>query len=212
TRNVHVSARAITVGGRQFIQSTWRDITEKKQAEEELWRSREEMRNLSAHARSAREEERTSIAREIHDELGQALTALKMDLAWLANEFPDGQEQLPERMRAMNKLIDGSIQTVKKLSTRLRPGVLDDLGIAAALEWQAGEFQKRTGIRCSLRVEPEDVAVDRDVATAVFRVFQEALTNIVRHAGASRVSTTFKREREGLVLRVRDNGRGIDME
>jgi len=112
----------------------------------------------------------------------------------------------------MNKLIDGSIQTVKKLSTRLRPGVLDDLGIAAALEWQAGEFQKRTSIRCSLRVEPEDVAVDREVATAVFRVFQEALTNIVRHAGASRVSTTFKRERDGLVLRVRDNGRGIGME
>ncbi|MBL7164878.1 MAG: PAS domain S-box protein [Dehalococcoidales bacterium] len=210
TRNVHVSARVISVGGRQFILSIWRDITEAKQAEEELRRSREEMRNLSAHARTVREEERTSIAREIHDELGQALTALKMDLAWLASEFPEGQEQLLERMGAMNKIINGSIQTVKKLSTRLRPGVLDDLGIAAALEWQAEEFQKRTGIRCSLRVEPEDVAIDREVATAVFRVFQEALTNITRHASASRVSTTFKRESDGLVLRVRDNGGGID--
>jgi len=186
-----------------------RGITERKRAEEELRHSHEQLRNLSAHIESLREAERTSIAREIHDELGQALTALKMDLSWLNKRLPNEQRALIEKIGEMSSYIGKTIQTVKRVSTELRPGVLDDLGLMAAVEWQVQEFQERTRIKCDFTTEGEDLNLDRDLATGVFRILQEALTNVARHANATKVKVRLN-ERDGqLLLQVRDNGNGI---
>jgi PAS domain S-box-containing protein len=185
------------------------DITERKEAEEELRASREQLRILLAHLQFIREEERTRIAREIHDELGQSLTALKMDLAWLVKRLDKDQKQLYEKAQVMSKHIDMNIQTVKRISTELRPGLLDDLGIVAALEWQAEEFKERTGIQCDITVKPEDVSLDRNRSTTIFRIFQETLTNVMRHANATKVRIELNQNGGKLTLQVRDNGKGI---
>jgi PAS domain S-box-containing protein len=185
------------------------DITERKQAEMELAQSHEQLRALGQYLQAAREEERTFIAREIHDELGQELTALKMDLAWLSRQLPPEQTHLVQKTAAISNMVDGTIQTVRRVASQLRPGLLDDLGLVAALEWQAGEFQARTGIACSLDL-PENVStLSQDQATAIFRVFQETLTNITRHAQATRVRITLKDYSDSIELTVRDNGIGI---
>ncbi|MSS73131.1 MAG: sensor histidine kinase [Candidatus Latescibacteria bacterium] len=189
--------------------STVSEVIERKRAEEELRCSRGQLRDLSASLQSAREEERTRIAREVHDELGQVLTVLKMDLTWMGNRLTGDQASLKERARSMTTLIDATIQTVRRISTELRPGVLDDLGLPAAVEWQAQEFQSRTGIWCGLTIRPEEIPLDRARATAVFRIFQEILTNVVRHADATRADILL-REKEGCVtLEVTDDGKGI---
>lgn len=199
-----------TSGGRpQLILGIAQDITERKKADEELSQSREQLRVLLAHQQSVREEERTRISREIHDELGQSLTALKIDLSWLARRLTKDQDVLIEKVLDMSRLIDLNIQTVKRIAAELRPGLLDDLGLTAALEWQAEEFEQRQGIRCELRIRPNDMTLDRDISTAIFRIFQETLTNIVRHARAGRVSVDLQKKQRGLVLTVRDDGRGI---
>jgi PAS domain S-box-containing protein len=188
------------------------DITERMRVEEELQSSREELRNLTVYLESVREQERTNIAREIHDELAQSLTALKMDLSWLDNKVPRDQIPLVEKMHSMSELIDSIIQTVKRISAALRPGILDDLGLVAAIEWQAEEFQKRTGINCRFTTNPDDLTVDQDRSTAIFRIFQETLTNIARHASAALVSVDLSMEAGSLMLRVIDNGTGITEE
>ncbi len=173
-----------------------------------LQSSEKQLRDLSMHLQSAREEERTQIAREIHDELGQVLTALKMDVAWLRSKYKD-REALVEKTGAMLKLIDMTIKTIKRISAELRPGLLDDLGLAPAIEWQAEEFQKRTGIICSVSISPKDISLDKDRSTAVFRIFQEALTNIARHARATKAIVALGIKDGKIVLRVEDNGKGI---
>ncbi len=208
-RDILVSSRAISIGGRDFIQSIWRDITESKRAEEEIKNSQSQLRNLAAHLQSVREEERTLIAREMHDELGQALTAMKMDLSWLNNRLPKDNRSLLQKTKSMSKLADATLQTIKKISTELRPGLLDDLGLPAAIEWQAEEFQTRTGIKCKITVDPKDIILDKDSSTAIFRIFQETLTNVARHAKATRIKVSLKEKAGKLELRVRDNGKGI---
>ncbi len=168
----------------------------------------DQLRALSAHVESVREDERTGIAREIHDVLGQALTALKMDLAWVSRRAT-GQEALLEKLAAMSQATDEIIQQVRRISTELRPGVLDDLGLLAAIEWQAQEFEGRTGTLCTIESNVEDAALDREVSTALFRIFQEALTNVARHAGAEHVGVRLWLEGNDLQLEVRDDGRGI---
>ena len=172
--------------------------------------SHEQLRSLSAHLESVREEERTHIAREIHDELGQMLTALKIDLSWLTPRLPKEQELLLVKTKSMYQLIDMAIHTVQKISAELRPAVLDDLGLSAAIEWQAGEFEKVTEIRCEFSSNPEDIVLDQDRSTAIFRIFQEALTNVIRHANATKVKASLIEEAGKIVLRVRDNGEGIE--
>jgi len=191
------------------IRTTMVDITERRQAEEEIKNSREELRNLAAHLQSAREEERTLIAREIHDELGQALTALKMDLSLLTSKLPKYQKPLLSRAKSMTSLLDETIQTVKKLYTELRPSMLDDLGLAAAIEWQTEEFQSRTGIKCEVKIEPKEPILDKESSTAIFRIFQEALTNVARHTDASEIKVNLTKKAKTLELRIRDNGGGI---
>jgi PAS domain S-box-containing protein len=204
-----------------------RDITERKLAEEVLRRYRNELeilvgertaeltmmnyqlRNLSAYLQKAREEERTRISHEVHDELGQALTALKIDLSFLKKGLPRDQQAAVEKVVSMSDLVDATIQSVKRISTDLRPGMLDHLGITAAVEWQAEEFAKRTGIPCTIASEPEEISLDRDRTTTVFRIFQETLTNVARHAKATQVAVLMRAGADGLTLEVRDNGKGI---
>jgi len=185
------------------------DITERKQIEDELRRSRERLRNLSTHLERAREAERTAVAREIHDDLGQSLTALKMDLFFLRKRLPEEQESLIQKTTEMITLIDTSINEVKRISSQLRPGLLDDLGLVPAIQWQVGDFEQRTGIKCKLATNAEDIAIGRDISTAIFRILQEALTNVARHANATRVNINLRRKANSLELKIRDNGKGI---
>jgi signal transduction histidine kinase len=181
---------------------------EHRRAAEQLRESHEQLRALSVYLQTVREEERTRIAREVHDELGQALTSCKLDLSWLAHRLPRDQKPLLEKTRSLTAHIDSTIQTVRRISSELRPGVLDHLGLVAALEWQANEFQNRTGIRCDLQASVQE-PLDPDLSTTLFRIFQETLTNIIRHAGATQVDVRLQEADGRITLEVRDNGRGI---
>ena len=183
-------------------------ITERVQAFEALKQSEQRLKELAGYLQSAREEERTKIAREIHDELGQALTALKFDLSRLGRKLPENGDALRQQIRSMIGLVDSSVETVRRIASELRPGLLDDLGLAAAIEWQAREFQARTGIQCALEIE-ENLAVEGAQATALFRIFQESLTNVARHAQATSVEVQLRRSGDELTLKIADNGVGI---
>jgi two-component system, NarL family, sensor histidine kinase UhpB len=182
---------------------------ERRRAEEQLRESHEQLRALSVYLQHVREEERTRIAREVHDELGQALTSCKLDLSWLANRLPKDLRSLLDKTKALSAHIDSTIQTVRRISTELRPGILDHLGLMAALEWQANEFQSRTGIRCDVHANLNEPLLDHDLNTAFFRIFQETLTNVIRHAGATQVTVHLKESRGRVILEIVDNGRGI---
>jgi signal transduction histidine kinase len=187
-----------------------REIAERKRAEEQVRRSEENLRALAARLESVREEERTRIAREIHDELGQVLTGLKMDLTWVVKRLPPKQPAaLTEKIGAMFELIDDSVNAVRRISSGLRPEALDQLGLAAAIEWQLREFQMRTGIRCKVALPEEPLNADQDRSTALFRIFQELLTNVARHANATKVEVTLRLQDWAMLLEVQDNGRGI---
>ncbi|MEE8606613.1 MAG: PAS domain S-box protein [Nitrospiraceae bacterium] len=184
-------------------------IAERHRVEERLRRSEDQLRALSGHLRAAQEEERARIAREVHDELGQSLTALKIDLTWLSQRLAGERVELQTKIQTMTHLIDETVQAVRRIATELRPGVLDHLGLVAALEWQVREFQERTGLVCALKKSPDDLVLDTARATTVFRICQEALTNVARHAQATKVEISLKITGRKLVLEVRDNGRGI---
>jgi signal transduction histidine kinase len=171
--------------------------------------ARRRLRDLAGYLEDARERERTYIAREIHDEFGQALTALKMDLAWLAKRLPADQDHLLAKVGSMSDLVDSSIQMVRRIATDLRPGVLDHLGLVESIEWQAQEFAKRAGFDCQLHLTDQEFTLDKDLLTAVFRIFQETLTNVVRHAGATTVRVDLREDAGELVLIVQDNGKGM---
>ncbi len=182
---------------------------EHRRAEEQLRESHERLRALSVYLQSVREEERTRIAREVHDELGHALTSCKLDLSWLATKLPRDQRPLLEKTRALSSHIDSTIQMVRRIATELRPGILDHLGLVAALEWQANEFQNRTGIKCEVHSNLREQQLDQNLRTTFFRIFQETLTNVIRHAGATQVTVDLTENDDRITLEVKDNGRGI---
>ncbi|MBI4746470.1 MAG: CBS domain-containing protein [Deltaproteobacteria bacterium] len=169
----------------------------------------EELRSLASRMRSLREEERRRIARDIHDDLGQLLTVFKFDLSWIGKRLNQDQNALIEKVKRSSELVETAIERVQKISSELRPTILDDLGIKAAMEWQAEEFQKRTAIRSRITFEPKEISLDNDLSTGILRIFQEALTNIGRHAEASRVNASVKITGGKLVLKVADDGKGI---
>ncbi len=204
-----LSPALLTISEKEYLVISFRDITERKQVEEKLRKSYEQLHQFAVHLQATREEERSRIAREIHDELGQMLTGLKFDISWIGKKLPEGTEALQDKTRSMAKLIDGAIQMVRRISSELRPAVLDRLGLAAAIEWQVQEFQSRTGIKCTLSPDFEGLKLDRDRAMAIFRIFQEALTNVARHANATSVNVNLGLESGNLMLEVRDNGEGI---
>jgi signal transduction histidine kinase len=187
------------------------ELAERALTEQRLRTSEENLRALAVHLQSVREEERIHIAREIHDELGQALTGLKYDIGSLAKGYSgDDPETIQEKTQGLSQSIDRIINSVRRIASGLRPEVLDEMGLAAALEWQAREFQRRTGIRCTVDIKPGFTDPDKERSTALFRIFQELLTNVARHANATRVKAVLSdNEGDGLALEVEDNGRGI---
>ena len=206
--SVHLSLNPLQLESTRAVCLIASDLSEMKRAEEELRASGEQLRNLAAHLLSVREEERARISREVHDELGQSLTAVKMDLAWLAGRVPRTNGAMLKRIRSTLRLADSIIQTIRRISTELRPAVLD-LGLAEAVEWQVQEFQARSGLQCKVRLLTREV-VASNASTAMFRICQETLTNVARHAKATRVEVVLQKQRDRLVLLIRDNGRGFD--
>jgi signal transduction histidine kinase len=201
------------------IRRALREVDERakrQQAEEELRTRSDELRALAARLQASREEERILISREIHDELGEALTTQKFGLSWLRDRLERRDkaeipwEQLFAKMDTLSAHADATADRVRKLCAELRPSILDDLGLTAAIEWQAREFQTRTNIRCEVAAQDMEVAdVGKEQATAVFRIFQEILTNVARHAHASKVWVSLKKTATKLILQVKDNGKGI---
>lgn len=188
------------------------EAIERFRTEEALKISREELRALAARLQAAREEERANLAREIHDELSGSLTALKMDISLLPDRAAKDKNLLLEKLNSMTALIDSALGRMHDIVTGLRPVVLDKFGLVAAMEWQTSEFQKRSGIICESDLPAEELPLDPDRSVAIFRIFQEALTNVVRHAGASKVRVVLKRGVDDFMLAVSDNGKGIGEE
>jgi signal transduction histidine kinase len=178
----------------------------------ERQRSLDQLRALAARLERVREEERTRVARELHDELGQALTAIKFEFTALLQNLLSDEEPVGRRSQTILKLLDEAFQSVRRIGTELRPAMLDDLGLVASIEWLAEEFLARTGIKAQVSLPGVDLILDQERAMALFRILQEALTNIARHANATQVSVRLAEEHGGLLLEVRDNGKGIDEE
>jgi len=206
---IQVSDQPVIINGElKYFLSNWVDITERKKSEEQLSRLNQELRNLTAHLDSVREEERANMSRMIHDELGQALTALKMDVCWLKKNLTDSQKSLTELTDSMIKLIDETFQKVRWLSTILRPTWLDDLGLTDTMKWLTEEFQEMTDIKCKITIDRK-LELDKQLSTSIYRIFQEALTNIFRHSKASQVRISIKMVHSHVEFKIRDNGVGI---
>jgi PAS domain S-box-containing protein len=190
------------------------DITERERVEAELSKSREQLRALADRLLKAREEEATRIARELHDQIGRYLTTIKMEVRSIERDLAgeltfEVAGILREKSQTIGHTVDETVQTVRAIATRLRPSLLDDLGLAAAIEWQAKDFQKHSGVLCALILPVDDPPLSRDQATAIFRIFQEILTNVARHAEATKLWIHLGEEQEAIVLEVEDNGVGI---
>jgi len=188
------------------------EIEVRKGMERQLQRSRQQLRRLSEHLQSAQEEERSRIAREVHDELGQMLSALKIDVACLGDRLHMGDHALFEESRSITDRIDTAIQAVRTICSQLRPTVLDHFGLAAAIEWQLKDLERRTRIQCTASLDPDIPLLEKELSLMLFRVFQEAVTNIMRHSGATRVRVKLLRKADNLLLRIDDNGKGIAKE
>lgn len=195
-------------GAALFLQGVMTNITSAKQKEQQLLESRELMRSLARHQVGVREEERARIARDVHDELGQKLTALQLEVSMLGARHHDASPELGQKLRALLSLIEATMDSVRAIAADLRPPVLD-LGLEPAIEWQVQEFQRRTGVACELAVGDDDIELDEERATALFRMLQEALTNVARHARATQVEVTLTRADGALQLTIEDNGVGL---
>lgn len=196
----------------QGIVSNFRDISKRVQTEIELQQANQELHHLSNHLQHIREEERMQIARDIHDELGQQLTGLKMDASWLAKKMAGENEKVRSKMEDMIKLIDEAVKSVRRISSDLRPSMLDDLGLIAALEWHSLETEKRYGIPVHFETTCSDTKLNVEKSTGVFRIYQEAINNIIKHANAGSINSSLKREGKRLILVIKDDGVGIQEE
>jgi signal transduction histidine kinase len=190
------------------------DVSNLKKVENALRSYQDKLRALLGRVQGAREEERATIAREIHDEMGGALTGLKIDLSYLASKAPKTRDKTKrdlflKQINNMSRLIEETIGKVRRIATDLRPSILDDFGLLAAIEWQLQDFEKRTGIQCEFISDLENIRLDEKRSTAVFRIFQESLTNVARHALATKVTVRLYEENDKLILKVEDNGKGI---
>ena len=199
----------IELGGQECILGTYRDVTEAKRAEEQLRASRTALRSLATRQQDIREDERSRIAREIHDSLGQALTALKLQLVAAQDAAATETPALSARLAETALMVDDLVKSVRRIATELRPPILDQLGLPAAVEWLAQDFARRTSIRCQTSIHPTDGAITNELATALFRIVQEALTNVLRHAGATRVDIELGVKSGCVTVEINDDGSGI---
>lgn len=206
--NLRFSPRALEGGSIQW-EGFMANITQSKLAEEEIRRSQQRLSELSSHLEKIKEEERTRIAREIHDDIGGNLTAIKIDLLWLESRLGKGRKPVLEKLRAVESLVDQTMETASRIGRDLRPGILD-LGILAAIEWQAREFEKRMDTPCRVECDAEDFAIDPELASALFSTFRETLTNISKHAHACEVRVKLRLAPDYVELVVTDDGRGIE--
>ncbi len=204
-----VTSAVIQIEGKTCMMFIGLDISERKRTEEELHQANEQLHRLSAYLQDIREEERKGIAREIHDELGQQLTGLKMDISWAMKKCRTG-DLIHEKLLGMNELTDHTIATVRRISSELRPSVLDDLGLTEALDWQSAEFEKRYDTKIRFTPPYAELNVSPAIATGLFRIYQESLTNIARHANAKKILASLERMDDMLILRVTDDGMGFD--
>jgi PAS domain S-box-containing protein len=199
----------IELGGQPCTLGTYRDVTEAKRAEEQLRASRAALRSLATRQQDIREGERTRIAREIHDSLGQAMTALKLQLVAAQDAAATEAPSLSARLAETALMVDDLVKSVRRIATELRPPILDQLGLPAAVDWLAQDFSRRTGLRCKTAILPTDGAIGSELATALFRIVQEALTNVLRHAGATRVDIELGMKSGCVMLEIDDDGSGI---
>jgi PAS domain S-box-containing protein len=195
----------LTAANRRLL----KEIEIRKTAERNMRGSREELRNLSEHLQNIREEERTRIAREIHDQLGQSLSAVTIDLTWLRERLPKRDSALKERVLSIERQISGTMESVREICRELRPPVFDDFGLPTAIKWYLRQFQNKTGIVCTAAIDEELPVHDKAITMVIFRIFQEAMTNILRHSEATRVQVTLKNSARSILLEVKDNGKGI---
>jgi two-component system sensor kinase len=209
---IEASISHAKAGGREFFTVVLRDISRRVEAAEEIERSHRQLRDLYQQMHEVREGERMRIARELHDELAQWLTALKMDVAWLAGRLPAGDDRLPERVDRMKQLVDSAVTSVRRIAHDLRPSMLDDLGLVPAIEHLLHEFSERSGLVVELDTQAGEVEFREPLSTAVYRMVQEGLTNVARHARATEVRVAVRVEGGELVVSVRDNGIGISVE
>jgi signal transduction histidine kinase len=207
--NLLMNVNIVAIENKKYMLTMLTDISHQKRIENELKDSHEKLRQLTKYLQSTRENERTRIARELHDELGQVLTAINMEAAWVAQKVSKDQSALKPRADAISELAVGAIGTVKRIISELRPTLLSDLGLSAAIRWQAEEYQQRMGIQFEVQIEPEEMEVDEDLGIAIFRIFQEATTNAIRHAHATGVWISLTRKESEVELVVKDNGIGI---
>jgi len=210
---IEASISQTEIGGRHYYTVILRDITARKQAEDKLRLQQDELRALSAQVFEAREEEKTLIARELHDELGQLLTAMKMDLSWLRERLPALDPALAQKALQMNQVLDQTVGSVRRIAADLRPLMLDDLGLADAAGWLVEDFARRSGIECRIDLPPAErlEALDRDASVTIYRVLQESLTNVARHSGAKHAWAVLEAANGALVLEIEDDGRGITL-
>ena len=210
--HVETYTHQIVYEGKRAWLGLSKDVTDKYMAEERLQKSYQDIRQLASNLQNIREEERTSIAREIHDELGQQLTGLKMDIYWLSRKINTADNEIAAKLKESIELINATVATVRKIATDLRPSILDDLGLIAALEWQGEEFEKRSGIRVEFNNMAGDALLKPDAVTAIFRIYQELLTNVARHANASLVKVLLQKKDNSVFLSLTDNGTGFNTE
>jgi len=206
---IDASISQLDESGAKFYTVILRDVSERVRAEEALRQSKEELRELGSAANAAREQEKTRIARELHDELAQSLTALQMDVAWCKEKIPEGQSATVARLAKMEGVLDQTVAATRRIAADLRPLMLDDLGLVPAVEWLTETFSERTRIPCELVVDDAELDLPGAQATAVFRIVQESLANVGKHARASRVKVTIERKGSDLALSIRDDGAGF---
>jgi PAS domain S-box-containing protein len=206
---IDASISQVTERGSKFYTVILRDVTARVRAEQALRRSKEELQELGAAANQAREQEKSRIARELHDELAQALTALQMDVAWCREKLPAGQDGLTKKLQRMETLLDTTVTATRRIAADLRPLMLDDLGLQPAVEWLVENFTERTGVPCELAISAADLKLHNAHSTAVFRIVQESLANIAKHARASRAEVAIEQNGSEVTIMVRDDGLGF---
>jgi signal transduction histidine kinase len=188
----------------------WQIHLAKEKAEEKILQMNEELRDLSTHLQIIREEERASISRELHDELGQQLIRLKMDIMWMGSKIETQNEEVIQKIASSIQLVNDTVETIRRINTDLRPQIIDDLGLFAAIEWQANEFTKHTGIQCNLNISLDEPEFSNLLSIQIFRIYQEALNNVAKHAHVNEIFTELRHSDGKMVMSIQDHGNGFD--